>query len=358
MPPSAPSLAHRLRQAAAAAMLVAVASLFATGATAAEVVLRFQHFVSQDSANPKHFMLPWAEKIAHDSGGRIRVEIYPAMQLGGAAPAMYDLIRDGAIDGGWVIPGYTPGRFPRTEVLELPFMVTKSAEEASKAAWILAQKHMQEDFADVHVIAVHMHGRGLVYNKDAALSSMEDFRGLRLRGPNRPATLLLEKLGAIPVGLPVPAFPEAIARGVVDGGVITFEQAPSLRLDELTRSHTDVAGDMSLYNLFFLWAMNRQRYESLPPDLRAVIDANSGFMASAWAGRAHDVGDAEGRAALLAAGHEAGELSEAETARIRELGDEVVEAWIADMSARGIDARTLVEDARAAVQVTRAAAGR
>ncbi|MCC6008447.1 MAG: TRAP transporter substrate-binding protein [Rhodobacteraceae bacterium] len=342
-----------MRSIAVAVVTLGLSSGLAIPAAAQEVVLRFQHFVSQASANPTHFMLPWAEKIERDSGGRIRVEVYPAMQLGGTPAGMYDLIRDGAIDGGWVIPGYTPGRFPRSEVLELPFMVTKSAEEASRAAWILAQKHMAEDFADVHVIAVHMHGRGLVYNKGPGLSDVADFDGLRLRGPNRPATLLLERLGAVPVGLPVPAFPEALARGVVDGGVITYEQAPSLRLGELTQSHTDVAGEMSLYNLFFLWAMNRDRYESLPPDLRAVIDANSGFHASAWAGRAHDTGDAEGRDALMAAGHEAAVLSDEATARIRELGDEVIAEWVARMTARGIDAEALLSDARAAVQVTR-----
>lgn len=342
-----------LRPVCAGVLATALALGMALPVAAQEVVLRFQHFVSQSSANPAHFMLPWAEKVERDSGGRIRVEIYPAMQLGGTAPAMYDLIRDGAIDGGWVIPGYQPGRFPRTEVLELPFMVTKSAEEASRAAWLLTQKHMAEDFADVHVIAVHMHGRGLVYHKGPGLTEVEDFRGLRLRGPSRPATLLLERLGAVPVGLPVPEFPQALARGVVDGGVITFEQAPSLRLHELTESHTDVAGEMSLYNLFFLWAMNRERYESLPPDLRAVIDANSGFHASAWAGRAHDIGDAEGREVLRAAGHEAAVMSEEATARIRALGEQVIAEWVAQMTARGIDAEALLSDARAAVQVTR-----
>ena len=87
---------------------------------------------------------------------------------------------------------------------------------------------------------------------------------------------MLEELGATPIGMPVPQFPEALSRGVVDGGVITWEMSPSLKLDELTDSHTDVAGDQSLYNLFFIWAMNKDSYNALPDDLKAVIDANSG----------------------------------------------------------------------------------
>lgn len=338
-----------LKSAALATLIV----LTATAAVSQEVTLRFQHFVSPNSANPKYFIEPWAEKVEAESNGRIKVEIYPFMQLGGQAPNQYDLIRDGAIDGGWVIPGYQPGRFPEAEAMELPFMVTKSGEEASKAAWIFTQKYLMDDFADVQLIAAHMHGPGLVHKKGAAISALTDFAGLKLRGPSRPATLLLDKLGAVPIGMAVPAFPEALSKGVVDGGVITWEMAPSLKLDELTDSHTDVAGEMSLYNLYFIWAMNQAKYDSLPDDLRAVIDANSGFFASAWAGRAHDTGDADGRAVMQAAGNEIAEISPEVTAQMKDLGQQVVAEWIAEITAKGLDGQQLVEDARAAVQLTR-----
>lgn len=331
----------------------ALSVAFASALMAQDVTLRFQHFVSPLSSNPTYFMAPWAEKIEKDSGGRLKIELFPIMQLGGKAPDQYDLIRDGVIDGGWVIPGYQPGRFPEAEAMELPFMVTKSAEEASRAAWVYTQKHLMDDFDDVHLIAAHMHGPGIVHKKGPAISTVEDFKGLKLRGPSRPATLLLNKLGAVPIGLPVPAFPEALSKGVVDGGVITWEMAPSLKLNELTDSHTDVAGDRSLYNLYFIWAMNKAKYEALPDDLKAVIDANSGFATSAMAGRAHDTGDVEGKALMVSDGNEIAVLSVEETARVEALGDAVIEDWIADMSAKGLDAEALVSDARAAVQITR-----
>lgn len=337
------------RTAAFAALTLAAA----VPAVAQEVTLRFQHFVSPLSANPKYFIEPWAEKVMAESDGRIKIEIYPFMQLGGKAPSQYDLIRDGAIDGGWVIPGYQPNRFPEAEALELPFMVTKSGEEASRAAWEFTQKYLADDFADVHLIAAHMHGPGIVHKKGGAVEKVEDFQGLKLRGPSRPATLLLDKLGATPIGMPVPAFPEALSKGVVDGGVITWEMSPSLKLNELTDSHTDVAGDKSLYNLYFIWAMNKQVYENMPDDLRAIIDANSGLEASAWAGRAHDTGDKVGRELMVDDGNEVAELSEAETQRIRTLGDEVTAEWIVEMDAKGFSGALLVEDARALVEATR-----
>ncbi len=329
------------------AALIALATT--SGAFAQEVTLRFQHFVSPKSANPTYFMQPWADKIEADSGGRIKVELYPFMQLGGKAPNQYDLIRDGAVDGGWVIPGYQPGRFPEAEAMELPFMTPKSGERASRAAWQFTEKHLMDDFKDVKLIAAHMHGPGIVHKKGASIASVEDFEGLKLRGPSRPATLLLDKMGATPIGMPVPAFPEALSKGVVDGGVITWEMSPSLKLNELTDSHTDVAGEKALYNLYFIWAMNQAKYDSLPDDLKAVIDANSGIEASGWAGRAHDEGDVVGREAMKADGNEIAELSEAETARIQELGKEVTAEWIAELTEKGLDGAALVEDARAFV---------
>jgi TRAP-type C4-dicarboxylate transport system substrate-binding protein len=335
----------------------ALASIAALPVAAQEVTLRFQHFVSPKSANPTYFMQPWADAIEEQSGGRIEVELYPAMALGGKAQSQYDLIRDGVIDGGWVIPGYQPGRFPEAEALELPFMMPKSGEVASAVAWEFTQKYLADDFADVHLIAAHMHGPGIVHKKGAPVENVADFDGLRLRGPSRPATLLLERLGATPVGMPVPAFPEALAKGVLDGGVITWEMSPSLKLDELTDSHTDVAGDRALYNLYFLWAMNRDSYEALPDDLKAVIDANSGLMASRWAGRAHDTGDVEGREEMAASGNTIATLSEEATDEIRAIGADVTEAWIEQVTARGLDGAALVEDVRAMVEDAMAGEG-
>ncbi|WP_373635777.1 TRAP transporter substrate-binding protein [Yoonia sp. SS1-5] len=333
---------HLIKHAAFAAAF----TMTATSAAAQEVTLRFQHFVSPASANPTYFMQPWADAIEEQSQGRIKVELYPFMQLGGAAPNQYDLIRDGAIDGGWVIPGYQPNRFPEAEAMELPFMTTKSGEEASAAAWEFTQEFLMDDFADVHVIAAHMHGPGIVHKRGASVATVEDFAGLKLRGPSRPATLLLDQLGATPIGMPVPQFPEALSKGVVDGGVITWEMSPSLKLNELTDSHTDVAGDRALYNLYFIWAMNKDVYDGMPEDLRAIIDANSGMMASMWAGRAHDTGDVVGHELMAADGNEIAELSVAETDRIKALGEIVTANWIVEMDEKGFDGAALVDAAQ------------
>ncbi len=313
----------------------------------AEVTLRCQHFLSPLGSVPRYFMEPWAEAIEEQSGGRINVELYPAMQLGGAPPALYDQIRDGVIDCGWAIPAYTPGRFPEAEAMELPFMTTMSAEESSRAAWQFTEQYLRDQrFGDVQLMAVHVHGPGVIHKTGEPITSLADFEGLQLRGPSRQANALLERLGATPVGMPVPAFPEALSRGVVDGGVIPWEIVPPLRIHELADSHTEIGGDRALYNTYFIWAMNRDVYEGLPDDLRAVIDANSGIETSALAGRAMDLGDVTGREVTAANGNTIVTLSDEVVAEMRVIGEEVTAAWIEEMNGLGLDGAQIVEDAR------------
>lgn len=314
-----------------------------------EVTLRFQHFISPKGSVPNHFMVPWAEKIEKESDGRIKIEIYPAMQLGGKPPALFDQIRDGVIDGGWAIPSYTPGRFPESEAFELPFMTSMSGENSSKAAWDFTAKYMSERFSDVHLLAVHVHGPGVIHKKGDPISSVADFNGLKLRGPSRQANKLLESVGATPVGMPVPAFPEALSKGIVDGGVIPWEIVPPLKVHELADSHTQVGGDRALYNTYFIWAMNNDTYNGLPDDLKAIIDANSGLEASAWAGRAMDIGDDSGEKVVMDRGNVVVTMDDAVVGELRSIGEKLTAEWIAEVTEKGLDGAAMVADAQALV---------
>ncbi len=332
-----------------AAIGVMALGLTTGAALSQEVTLRFQHFLSPKGSVPKSFMAPWAEKIEAESGGRIKIEIYPAMQLGGKPPALFDQIRDGVIDGGWAIPSYTPGRFPESEAFELPFMTSMSGEASSMAAWDFTEKYMGERFSDVHLLAVHVHGPGVIHKKGDPITTIADFNGLKLRGPSRQANKLLEAVGATPVGMPVPAFPEALSKGIVDGGVIPWEIVPPLKVHELADSHTQIGGDRALYNTYFIWAMNKDSYNALPDDLKAIIDANSGVEASGWAGRAMDLGDDAGEKVVRDRGNVVVTLDDAVVAELRAIGDKLTQDWIAEVTEKGLDGAAMVADAQALV---------
>ncbi len=326
--------------------VLAVLAMGAGPVAAQEVVLRFQHFSAPKSAAHRLFMQPWADRIEAQSGGRIKVELYGFMQLGGKASEQYDLIRDGAIDGGWIMLNHQPDRFPKALTLELPFLLSKSSEQASRAAWAFTQAHLLDELSDIKLIAGHVQGPGMLHMRGKQVQSLEDFRGLRLRAPSKPVRRLLEKLGAEPVEMPAPAFRNAVDRGVVDGGILPWNSAPRFRMGEFVDSHIDIAGDRSLGNTYFLWAMNKRSYENLPPDLRAIIDANSGMAPSARAGRAHDEGDLIGRELMAVNGQVLSRLSVAETDRLRELAKGVELDWIVEMTMKGYDGVALLADAK------------
>jgi len=321
-------------------------TLTASAALAQDVTLRFQHFISAKGTMPVSFMEPWIEKIEHESGGRIKIDLYPAMQLGGKPAALYDQVRDGVIDGAWIIPAYTPGRFPESEALELPFITLMSAEASSKAAWDFTQKNLKERFADVHVLAAHVHGPGVVHKKGGPILKIEDFKGLKMRTPSRMGGKLLAAIGATPVGMPVPAFPEALASGVLDGGLLPWEIAPGFKVHELTDSHNETSGDRAIYNLYFIWAMNKDKYNALPDDLKAVIDANSGLETSAWMGRSLENGDVIGRKITADRGNIMHVMDKDTVNALKNAGDILTQDWIGEVTAKGLDGAGLVKDAQ------------
>ncbi|PIE16719.1 MAG: C4-dicarboxylate ABC transporter [Rhodobacterales bacterium] len=328
--------------------LAALAAVMLTtpAVAAPEVTLRFQHYISAKGNVPTGFMEPWIEKVEKESGGRIKIELYPAMQLGGKPTALYDQIRDGVIDGGWAVPAYTPGRFPEVEALELPFMTLMTAEGSAKAAWEFAEKNLSRRFSDIHLLAAHVHGPGVIHKKGGPINSLDDLKGLKMRTPSRMGGKLLSEIGAVPVGMPVPAFPEALANGVIDGGLLPWEIVPGLKVHELTDSHNEVSGDRSIYNLYFIWAMNKDRYEALPDDLKAVIDANSGLETSAWIGRVVDQSDKLGRQIAVERGNTLHIMDEETSAALQETGEALTQDWIDEVTARGLDGAALVRDAQ------------
>lgn len=319
------------------ATALTAASLVATTTEswAADVTLRLHQFLPAQASVPKNILIPWMEKIAAESDGRIEIQHFPAMQLGGKPPELYDQVVDGVADIIWTLPGYTPGRFPRTEVFELPFTMT-DAEAASKAYWQLGEETMMDqDFKDVKVLALWMHGPGVIHSKDP-IETVEDLNGVKLRAPTRVTNQMFSSMGATAVGMPIPAVPEALSKGVIDATVIPWEVTGALKTSELVKNHTTFGGE-ALYTATFILAMNKDRYESLPDDLKAVIDANSGLDFSGMAGKQIQADDAGPREATAGMGNNIIDLSEEQVAAWKEAAAPTVDAWIAEMDEKGLD---------------------
>ncbi len=303
-------------------------------ALAQEVVLKLHHFLPAGHQNQQTVIEPWAETLNRESGGRIKVEIYPSMQLGGKPPQLLDQVRDGLADIVWGLPGYTAGRFPKVSVFELPFMVSDAAA-TSQALQEYYETHARDEFEDYHILWFHTHARGLVHTREKTMDSADDFAGMKLRAPNRSIGSALEALGASPVFMPVPALPEALSKGVVEGAVIPWEIVPALKVQELAPNHAETPGDRGLYTAVFVYAMNKDRYESLPDDLKAVIDNNSGLKMAKVSGERWDLAEVPGKQVATDRGNPVSEFPAAEMDKIRAQTQVVVDQWIAEMGEQG-----------------------
>jgi TRAP-type C4-dicarboxylate transport system substrate-binding protein len=261
--------------AALAALLSGFALVPAAPAAAQEVTLRLHSFIPPVANPMKHFLIPWAEKIEKDSQGRIKVQVFPSMQLGGKAEQLLSQVRDGVVDVAWTLPGFSPGVMPKLEIFELPF-VHRSTRATVMSLQDYVPRYMQKDFAPYHVLLVHCHAGALFMTKEP-INRVEDFKGMKLRAYSRTNSWILEALGAAPLQVALPELAPMLSKGTVTGTILPYEIAPSVKMQDLTDYFTSLAPPQPrLSTAIFTFLMNKKKYESLPPDLKKVIDANSG----------------------------------------------------------------------------------
>jgi TRAP-type transport system periplasmic protein len=324
--------------------------LAAWGATALaqEVTLKVHHFLPPVSHQHKNMLVPWAERVGKASGGRIKIDIYPSMQLGGKPPQLADQARDGVVDIVWTLPGYSPGRFVRTEVFELPFM-----HSSTKATTLAINEFVQthgEDFKDYKLLSVHVHA-GQVFHSHEPIRKASDLKGTKIRTPTRTGAWMIEAMGATPIGAPVPQIPEMLSKKIVDSVMIPYEVTLPLKVNELVDYHT-VLGDPKVNRIntsTFMLAMNKAKYDSMPKDLQKILDDNSGMNIAEWLGDIWDAAEVPGEAKCAASG-EIITMIPAEVDKLRAMVEQpVIDRWIADVEKKGIDGKALVAEARALI---------
>lgn len=328
-------------------------SLFATllaaaavPAPAQEVTLKFHHIWPPQAMAPVRVITPWCDKVKAESNGRIACQLLPAMSGGGTPAQLVDRVKDGVDDLTITLPGYTAGRFPAMEVFELPFM-TNSAEVAAAAAWDYLQKHALKEFPGTRILATWVHDEGYIHTASKQVRTLDDFKGLKMRAPTRQTNKLLAKLGATPVGMPVPAVADAISKGTIDGFALPWEVIPAFKLHEMTKFHTQTDPSRpALYSAGFVFAMNQAKYDSLPADLKKVIDHNSGAALSRQIGKIWDDSQAPGRKAAQDRGNTIITISAAETDNWIKASAPIYDEWTADMEKRGLPGKQMLQDAR------------
>jgi TRAP-type C4-dicarboxylate transport system substrate-binding protein len=292
-------------------------------------------------------MTPWAEKIAKDSNGRIKVQIYPAMQLGGKPEQLLQQVRDGVVDIVWTLPGFTPGVMPKLEIFELPFL-HRNTKATVLALQDYVDKYMQKEFEPYHVLMVNAHAGSLFMTKDP-INKVEDFEGMKLRSYSRTNAWILEALGSVPLQVALPELVPMLNKGTVSGSILPYEIAPAVKMHELTNYFTTLAPPQPrLSTAIFTFLMNKQKYNSLPPDLKKVIDDNSGRKLAPWSIEVWDRIEVEGEKVMHSKPkNKFVQLSAEETAKFKKKVQPVFDRFVKLLDDSGANGKQILADVEA-----------
>ncbi len=320
--------------------MTAVAGLMAVGAAtqtqAADVTLRFAHFWPAVAGTHKNIYQPWADKVKEQSGGKIEVQVFPSATLA-KPPAQYEAVKNRIADVTATVLGYTANRFPLSQIVELPGMVKNAAHGSCILQNLYDEGHLASEFKDTKPLFLFTHGPGLIHTKDKVIEKPEDLAGLRLRRPTAVVAKILEQVKAQPVGMPAPQSYQSMQRGVIDGVALPWEGALVFRLNELANAHTEVGG---LYSLSFIVTMNKQVYDSMSPEMKKVIDDNTGQGWSQTAAKAFDALDVIGRKKAVEAGHTIHTVEGGvQNAAWKPILDKATEAYLTELEGKGLPAR-------------------
>ncbi len=310
--------------------LVASAVLFCLDAPrsrAQDVTLTFSHFLGPKSFFQVDVAEPFAAEIAAKTNGRVKVQIFNGGDPQGKVSEQANQVKSGTVDIALGLRGAEGDKFPGSSVIELPFLVP-DALRGSRALWALYQDGtLADEYKDYKVLALFVHNPGLIHTSAKRVTSLADLKGLRLRSPNKTVSAALEHVGAIPVLLQVNEVMGAVKENKIDG-IVTNWGNPLQGFNDHMKNHTDT----QFYTSAFFIVMNRAKFDSLPPDIRAAIDAMSGDTWSAKFGPLWDKWDKPVREGAAGPGHEVIVPDAAMMAQWREGLRPVTDNYLAELS--------------------------
>jgi TRAP-type C4-dicarboxylate transport system substrate-binding protein len=311
--------------------IVAFAVLLPTGKFSYAVDLIISHPFPARHVQHRLMLEPLKKELEAKSKGRIKVAIHPGGALA-PAPAHYENVVAGAFDIGWTLQGYTPGRFPLSGVVELPFLWS-SAQEATRVFWQMFEElpPLQSEYRDVKVLATWTHDLGQLYTTSKPVRALEDLRGLKIRAPGPVQVSMLRALGAVPVTMPAGEIYDALERGVVDGLVIGLSAIKGFRLDQLVK-HATLANS---YVAAMIVAMNQQSYKKLSTEDRALLDSLTGRRMALLGAKNYDDEADDGMGALKKANANIYQLAPAEMDKWKKATSQVTTEWIKEMESKG-----------------------
>ena len=324
----------------AAGVLLACLALMVP-ARAQPIELRVSHYLPPNHALHK-VLEDWSAELEAKSGGRLTLRIYPASQMG-PVQRQFDLARNGQADMALGLTGATPGRYPMTEIAALPFVHPAAGDTSavmSRRMTELVPKYLTPEYPGLHVFWIGATPPNTFLTARREITSLADFRGLKIRFAGEQHAKVLRILGAVPLQVPPGEIADGMGKGVIDGAVFNYEAAESFGLAPVTQHIVEpsiMAGTLAL-------AMNQAKYDALPADLRAILDQTTGPGAAEKLGVRWDAAQAHGRKAMLAGRVGINTLPPGELAKLRQALAPLVDEAVAALDKAGKPGAALLAD--------------
>lgn len=285
----------------------------------------------------------WCDEVEKRTQGQVKVEYYPGQTLT-KSTQNYDGVVSGLSDMGMCLFAYTRGRFPVLEAVDLP-LGYKSGAAATKVVNEVYEKFNPKELQDTQVMFLHAHGAGLLHTTGKAVRTMEDFKGMKLRGHGTSAQVI-SALGGTPVSLPMPELYQSLQKGVVQGALYPIEVNKGWRMAEVSEYLTN---SLSIaYTSSFYVVMNKEKWAAIPADLQKIIQEINGE----WVGKhgeAWDESDQQGLEYFKSLNREVIELSDAEANQWKTTIEPVIDDYIDKMNKGGFDGKAIVEFVKASL---------
>jgi TRAP-type C4-dicarboxylate transport system substrate-binding protein len=282
-------------------------------------------------ATHKHTVLAgeWAREVEKRTGGKVKITIFPGGTLT-PAPTCYDGVVKGISDIGMSVLAYTKGKFPLTEVIDLPLGYTNGVAATSLINQYYA-KFKPKEFDEVKILYLHAHGPGILHTKKA-VNKLEELKGLRIRCTGT-VTEIVKALGGVPMSMPMGETYDALNRGMVEGSMAPIESLEGWKWGEVVKFTTESFG--SAYSTAFFVAMNKEKWNALPADVQQTIEK----VNAEWVGKTGalwDAVDKSGREFSLKLENKIIPLSREENQKWAKAASPVLDEYVKRMKEKGL----------------------
>jgi TRAP-type transport system periplasmic protein len=271
----------------------------------------------------------WAREVEKRTNGAVKIQVFPGGTLT-PLEGTYDGLVKGACDIGLSVVSYVKGRFPLSEVIDLP-LGYKSGLQATLLANAYFTKFKPKEFDDVKILYMQAHGPGLLSTKKP-VHKKEDLQGMRIRCTGT-SMKIVSSLGGIPVAMPQSETYDALKKGVIDGVLSPRESLQGWKLADQVNYTTEDFD--TAYTLLFFTAMNKQKWEQLPKDVQETIEKiNQEWIEKS--GRSWSQLDESGKEFALSKNHKFIPLSKEEDERWVKMVQPVLAEYVKSTDAKGL----------------------